>query len=229
MGESKLINKRNGRTELDVPHEKEIVSFVFQKFSAGSYSKVREMIKAEGLCEPTMAEIVSLVHAAYKYRNKYCDEIIHSMKKIVGGTLLAFTGSLCVSNGYYIQDNPKITDGELFMDESELEEKLKIGDPSVRFVSGCFKTYNFDPCELKYNKYIVGWMGEKSAGKLAEVADKAWGGAHLWVSSGLSSLDFGFTLIGRFLGIHSNTPAFAGGFSYGISRRDGGEISRILQ
>ena len=79
-----------------------------------------------------MAQTVSLVHSAFNSDDKYSKVIKGRMKN---KWLWGFTGTLYVPNkGTYVQDNPEIRNGNIFMEESELIKKLEENDISVRFV-----------------------------------------------------------------------------------------------
>ena len=95
--------------------------------------------------------------------------------------LWAFTGTLYVpKEGAFIQDDPEIRDGMLFMDKDGLEQKLNAKDPSVRHVPFGYKVGEMSPLELAKNPYAIGLAGEEGAEQLARIADKYSSRPYLW-------------------------------------------------
>ena len=143
------------------------LTFIHPSYGPDTYANVKEAIEQDNLRTPTMAETVSLVHAAFNSENPYSQEIRDLMKN---GWLWAFTGTLYTPNGAYVQDSPKTRNGMPFMEESELIQKLE--DPSVRFVPFGYPIEEMSSSELAENPYVIALAGEEGAEKLAEVADK---------------------------------------------------------
>jgi hypothetical protein len=176
--QTKPLRAREGRTDLDITHNGQDLTFVHPSYRPNTYAIVKEAIESAGLKTPTMAESASLVHTAFNSDDKYSNEIKGTMKDRY---LWAFTGTLYVPNrGAYIQDNPQISNGMPYMDSSELERKLEAKDPSVRFVPFGFDIESMSPMQLGKNPYVIALAGEEGAEKLAEVADMFKQKPYLW-------------------------------------------------
>lgn len=170
---------RRGQTEIDVPHNGNTISFVYDRHGPDTYANVANSIQKADLASPTMAETASLLHPVFHQgEEKEFSEIKDLMKN---KWLWAFTGTLYVPNkGAYVQDHPEIRDGMPFMDESELVKKLEASDPSVRFVPFGFKTGSMTPIQLGKNPYITALATEKGAEKLAQIADVHRNKPRIW-------------------------------------------------
>ncbi len=59
-----------GRTEIEVPHPGDSISFVSPAYGPGTYANVGSQIESAGLVTPTMAETASLVYQAFKMVQK---------------------------------------------------------------------------------------------------------------------------------------------------------------
>jgi len=166
------------RHKLTVNHNGKDLTFLYPVYGPDTYANVGKKIEKDGLSRPTMAETASLVHAVFNSDDGYNNEIKKLMKQ---GWLWTFTGILYVPNkGAFIQDNPEIRDGVPFMDKDDLEEKIKSGDSSVRYVKFGYKTGRMTPKELEKNEFVIGLAGKEGAKKLAEVACKNRENPYLW-------------------------------------------------
>ena len=54
-----------GRTTIEVPHNNNNITFVYEKYGPDTYAGVAESIEKADLARPTMAETASLVHQAF--------------------------------------------------------------------------------------------------------------------------------------------------------------------
>lgn len=165
------IIAREGRTYLDVPHQKGILSFVSPEFGPDFYVNVASQINEARLTQPIMEQNASLVHAAWQNpKEKYSAQVINLMKN---NLLWGFNGLLWMpQEGVYIQDRPEIKAGTVIMNREDLVAKLEAKDPAVRFVPFGFKTEYQTSRELEKNEFVKALAGEEGAQKLAEVADK---------------------------------------------------------
>ena len=170
--QTKQYNIRRGRTEIDIPHLDNTLTFVYEKHGPNTYANVAESIGKVGLARPTMAETASLIYPAFTSEKK--EPEFEGIRQAMKNTWLwAFTGNLYIPNkGVYIQDNPEIRNEMPYMEESELVRKLEANDKSVRFVPFGYQTEDMPSKELAKNPYIIALAGEEGAEKLAEVADK---------------------------------------------------------
>ena len=164
---------KQGRTEIDIPHQGRKITFVFSEFGPDTYANVGNAIEQAELTRPSLAETASLLDRVYdnKDHNYASQEFSHIRKRMNSNWLWAFTGTLWTPEGAYIQDDPKTREGMPFMDQSELVKKLESKDPSVRFVPYGFKIGRISSLELSKNSYVIGLAGEEGADKLARVAD----------------------------------------------------------
>ena len=156
------------------------------RFTEGTYNECAQTLNGWRLSQPTFSQIVSLLHSAYK------NEDNEDAKKMTGLLLIkkslrCFTGLHYVpEEGVYIQDNPQIINGRVFMNRENLVKKLEANNSSVRFVPFGYKTDIFNyktdsnhrhkALKLKRNKLILGLCGvgddaKEQADKLAEIAD----------------------------------------------------------
>ena len=158
------------RVRLGIPYDDPKTFFLYPSYGPNTFAHVGEAITKEGLARPTMADTVDLVHAAFNADDKYSQEIQRIMKD---RWFWGFTGNLYIpQEGVYIQDNPRISNGLPFMEQSDLVQKLEAHDPRVRFVPFGFPIREMSALELARNPYIQGLVGEEGAEKLAEIADK---------------------------------------------------------
>src|SRR3989344_6143916 len=58
--------RRGRRTEIDVPHAGDVTTFIHPRFGPGTYAQVQGAIEQAGLIPATMAELSSLVYAAFQ-------------------------------------------------------------------------------------------------------------------------------------------------------------------
>ena len=97
---TKELRAREGRTELDITHNGQDLTFIYPVYGPGTYATVKEAIESAGLKTPTMAEQSSLIHTVFNSDDKYSNEIKQLMKNRY---LWAFTGTLYIPNkGAYI-------------------------------------------------------------------------------------------------------------------------------
>ncbi|MBI2663705.1 hypothetical protein HYX15_04210 [Candidatus Woesearchaeota archaeon] len=160
-------NYKIRRTEIDIPHNNSIITFVYDKRCQGAYSHATDFILRNKLKLPTMAETSSLVLQAFlSYEPEFID-IVNIMKNTY---IWAFTGILYAPKGVYFEDNPKMKDEMPYMKEDDIIKKLEKNDPSVRFVPYGYNTEYMSPSELERNPFILGLAGGEGAAKLAEIS-----------------------------------------------------------
>lgn len=168
--QNKGLEIREGRTELIVPHKDSRLTFVYNSLEKGNYIDVRNTFESQDLEMPDFSQTTSLVYSAFQNPdNKYSKKIINIMKN---NWFWADNGILYAPKGVYIQDNPKLENKEVQMNESELINKLENNDSSVRFVRYGFKLEEQSSLELSKSSFVIGLVGEQGAEKLAEIADK---------------------------------------------------------
>ncbi len=235
--ESKGLEVREGRTELIVPHLGERLVFVYPAKGPDTYFRIAEQLQETDLQQPTMEETASLVYAAWQNPdNKYSRDII---KKLKDFQLWGFTGILYVPDeGAYIQDNPEVREGRIYMDKEALEKRLKKGDSRVRYVeSGAYRTGQQSGFNLERNQFVQALAGKEGAKKLAEVASKYRYSPYLVLentieeSTAVSALEVAqlYSYSSGWLdsGLQVLCCSEAGlGFAFGVSRRKSGLPAR---
>ncbi len=217
-----------GKTEIVVPHNEGVITFVYDEHGPGTYANVQSSIESAGLEAPTMAQTASLLHQMYCGELKDAKES-EEIKKIIAGKykwLWCFTGSLYVPNkGVYIQDHPEVRNRLPFMAESELAKKLEAKDQTVRFVPFDFKTGKMSAMELASNSYVMALAGQKGASQLGEIADTFESKPYLYsfesidqLTTKVSALYFGWDLGGLDVSGNNHGYDFRGGCAFGVSR-----------
>ncbi len=166
--ENLRVEKEGDRTYLIVPHQGGELK-VNYNFVRGDHLQAKRELNLEGLVEPTMAEVASILHATLvkNPNSPYSKEI----ESVFPNFLRVFNGILYVPNeGAYIQDRPEVKDEKIIMDKNQLIKKLEAHDPSVRFVPFGFKKAELEPEELAENKFIIALASKEGAEKLADLA-----------------------------------------------------------
>ena len=182
-------------TELTVKHLNEKINFVYPPFGPNSYFVIDKQIQGANLKRQTLAEMVSLVHDILNVSDEAypMEEIKKLMEsrfieyqgvsgRFAGHSMYCFQGVLYVLNEeVYIQDLPEVNDcvgigpfgvkeGDVVMSKSNLVEKLKGGDDSVRFIPFEFKIGEQTAGEIARNPLVIALAGKEGAEKLAEVS-----------------------------------------------------------
>src|SRR3989344_171628 len=99
-----------GTTTISVPHLVGKLPVAYPFFGPRVAKALRDEIRAAGLIEPTLGEVVSFGYVAY------------GDKRLERGLV-------------YILDFPEFReDGRVYVDDDDLVEKLGRGDPSVRII-----------------------------------------------------------------------------------------------
>ncbi len=162
---------------LSFPHLGSRITASYPPFEGFSWDVAKETDRRK-LERPTLGEIASFIYALHK---SHSIPVSHdSFRAASGGpfrnSLSSFTGILYSMEGMFIEDNPKIegaptsifTSG-VVMDLSDLEKRLKDGDPNVRYVPyGCKSGYQ-TPEEFLENPLARVLVGEEGVEKLAEI------------------------------------------------------------
>jgi len=168
-----------GRVEVEVPHQNGRITFVSPAKGPETYADVQEQIMSEGLIAPTMAQTASLIYTANQ--NKKEPEFNEVISRLNNNWLWGFTGILYVPNkGAYIQDNPKVADGRVAMNKSELVKKLEAGDKSVRFVPFGYKLESQKASDIAKNPFVIALAGEEGTEKLAKISESYGNSPYLW-------------------------------------------------
>lgn len=168
------------KTEFIVQHKGGGLSFLCSHacvLSKGkTFVETKKYLQEKGLIFPTLAEIASIVYAAYQSpKEEYSKRVIELLER---ESVWANNGILAVpKKGLYIQDSPEVKWGKN-LNESELEEKLDAGDPSVRLVTSDYEAFEQSPQDLAKHKLLIELAGEEGAEKLAYVAAKYPGKQH---------------------------------------------------
>ena len=169
QAKSEGIKVREGRTYLDVLHLDGEITFVYPAKGPTTYVRVAGELEQDNLSKPTASQNASLIHSAWQNpKEKYSKEVIDVLRS---SWLWCYNGIFYVAKeGAYIQDNPEIRNGRVFMDKSALIKKLEANDQSVRFVPFGYKIGEQSAKDLEKNPFVVALAGEEGAEKLAEVS-----------------------------------------------------------
>jgi len=162
------------RVELTAPHGKGELNFLVPHAcwatSGKTFVEAKNFIKKEGLIFPTLAEVASVVYAAWQNPNEeYSKRVINLLEH---ESLWTNNGILYVPNkGMYIQDSPNVVWGKHF-NESELIKRFEAGDKNVRFTPFEEEYFGLNAKDLVKSKLLIALAGEEGAEKLSYVATK---------------------------------------------------------
>ncbi len=164
-------------TTMKLPNEGLV--FNAQRIGPMSFNGLRNADYGEGFRMPTMPELVPLVYASLE--NKNYDTAKNVVKTLRNHWITGNTGILYVPNGMYVQDNPKLKEGRISMNQKTLERKLgKHGekgvvfsdDKSIRFTPYNYKRESQSALDLARNPGIITLTGsEENAEKLAKASE----------------------------------------------------------
>lgn len=222
-----------------------MVDFYFPPIGPGHYADIGAQIEREGYAKPTMANVASLVHDAFYRQGEQFDEFRKLLSK--GRILWVFTGTLYLpAKGVYIQDDPKIVNGTVSMQESELVKKLRQGDPSVRFYR---PTSRYDlgmgwmkAQDLAKSRYLIALAGKDGAEQLAEVVSKHKLGNYKFgsllfspvgkdVRAEVTRISALHSAFGMYLWINPNVPRLSyerSAFAVAVGKAKGAKNSRLM-
>ena len=225
---TKQYEIRKGRTEIDVSHEGERLTYSHPAFR-GNVPNLADKIEKAGLIKPTFGQTISIIHPAYVDQegnkvdpNQLPDELKDTRKLMERAWGYAFTFTRNGKEGVYVQDLPEMEDGRAIMEESDLVKKLGSrevrgvvfsDDNNIRFVPYGFKTGTINIFDFSRNPLLIGLSGsEETAEKAAEIArthiSKPWIGYNLTKDdepqTRVSWLDSGGGLGDRWLDVGGN-------------------------
>lgn len=192
------------RALLKVPHKNGEITFVYPPFK-GTLEAVARQIDDSKLSKSISEQIASLVYDAWqKPEGRYESKIIQLLKD---AWLWEFTGNLYIpkekgelTDGVFLQDNPEIRDGKLYMNREELAKKMQSAktlekdiliseDGTIRFVPFGFKTGEIDKKDFAKYPYIIGRYGAEGAEKIAKVAEKYINNPWIYVLTDVSTAE----------------------------------------
>lgn len=156
---------RTGRTEIDVPHKGEIITFIYPLKGPNYHADIMSQVDSDGLLRPTTAQTFSLVDLAIQNSDEaHCKEVLNRFKN---NYLWTATESLSVPAGVIVYDN---TDGKMPANSKDLMVKLSAGDKSVRFVPKGFKTGAMPISDFLKHPYTIAQVGEDMLETVERVA-----------------------------------------------------------
>ena len=169
---------------------------------------LREADYGKGFRMPTMPELVQLVHASLE-NPEY--ESAKKVRETLGGYYLTGdTGVLYTKKGMFVQDNPKMIDGRISMNQKSLEKRLGPHkgtgvffsyDGSIRFVPyDKVKTGKQTPSELSRNPGVIALIGEEIAKKLAKASEHYKLNPYFWALSKVDSPETRVAVLDGFVG-----------------------------
>ena len=160
-----------------------------------NFPRLRKADYGKGFRMPRMPELVSLVHASLE--NQKYDSAKKVIQTLRNHWLTGNTGILYTKKGMFVQDNPKIKDRSISMDQKTLDKKLGSheekgvvfsDDRKVRFVPYGFKIGKQTPPELSKNTGIIALVGGgENAEKLAKASEHYRLNPYFWVLSNIES------------------------------------------
>jgi hypothetical protein len=207
------------------------LQFNAQRIGPTNFKGLREADYGKGFKMATMPELTSLIYASLENKDySTAKQIIKTLKE---NWIRGNTGILYTPEGMYVQDNPKLKDGRVSMDEKTLKNRLSKDengisyskDKNIRFTPYGFKTEKQTSLELSNNKGLITLVnGEENAQNLAKSSEHYKIKPYFWALTkvespqtrvaGLDSCSFD----GR-LGVSaSGYGGFGGGCSFGVSR-----------
>lgn len=176
-------------SKLYVPHLDRELTFIHPYKGPSTYAKLAKQLDKDNLQRPTASQNSSLIYSAWAAQKEspneqFSKEIISLLKS---NWLACFTGNHYVPNeGVYIQETPKIKEGRVLMEKSDLVKRLEANDPSVRFIPFGYKIGEQSALELERNPYVIGLIGEEGAQKLAEVSKNYKFHPHVFCSNSVN-------------------------------------------
>jgi len=184
---------RIARTEIDVPHLNEMMTFGFPLLGPDYYQKVMSAISDEGMLRPTTSQMFSLIDLAFKNSDEeHCKDII---SKLRNNWLWTSTENLYTPKEIIVYDN---TDGKMPSDRESLLNMNKNGNKAVRIVPYEFKRESQSISDLVKNPYILAQVGSKEFAEdvVARVAEKISKNKHyVWALNPVDSNEKRYTAL----------------------------------
>ncbi len=154
------------------------LKFNAQRVGPKTFRRLRESDYGEGFRMPTMPELVSLVYASLENQDyDTAENVVKTLRK----RIIVNTGILYVPHRMFVQDNPKLKDREISMNQRTLEKKLGSheergvvfsDDGSVRFTPYNYKRKAQLFLQLSTNTGIIALVGgEENAEKLTKISE----------------------------------------------------------
>lgn len=209
------------------------LKFNAQRVGPSNFAGLRSSDYSPGFRMPTMPELVPLVYASLENQDYKTAKIV--VKTLKESWLTGNTGILYVPNGMFVQDNPELKEGRVFMDGKALEQRLGSheekgvvfsADKNVRFVPYGFKREKQTSLELSTNSGVIALVGgEENAEKLARASEHYKSNPWFYAlqdvkkpETRVAGLDSG-SLGGR-LGVDANGSGGDTRCSFGVLKKD---------
>ena len=154
---------------------------IFNAERVGPYNfkGLREADYGQGFRMATLPELVPLIHSSLENKDyQTAKEVIKTLRNnwLTGNTSVLYT-----PKGMFVQDNPKMKEGRIYMDEKELESRLGSyqekevtfsDDRTIRFTPYEFKREAQSSLDLSKNSGIIALVnGEENAENLARSSE----------------------------------------------------------
>jgi len=159
---------RIARTEIDIPHRGEIVTFVTPLVGPNNYPKVMGEIDSQGLLRPTTAQTFSLLNIALQNEDE--PGFADLLRIFRDDYLWTSTRSTAFPGGVLVYDD---IDGTMPSDSVGLLKLIEVGDKRVRLVKLGFKTRYMPISDLLKNPYLVAQVGGEDMLPIVEKVAKA--------------------------------------------------------
>ena len=156
----------NGRTEIYVPHNEELLTFVYLTKGTSTYAEIMEHLTKEKLLMPTTAQLFSLLDLALQDpENFYYSGILNEFNS---NFLWTSTENLFLTDGgVMVYDN---TSNNMSVSKEDLIERLSSGDKTVRFVPSGFRTGCISLQDFLEHPYLIAQVGEDMLKTVERVA-----------------------------------------------------------
>jgi len=153
------------------------LSFNSERIGPLNFNDLRNADYGFGFRMPTLQELVKLVYASFEHHDYMTSRIVK--KALKKNCLAGNTGILYTEEGMYVQDNPRLIDKRISMDQKDLDKSLAYvknrvffsNDETVRFTRYGFKIESQTSLELSKNRGVIALVGnEENAEKIAKIS-----------------------------------------------------------
>ncbi len=204
--------------------------FNAQRVGPMNFNRLRNADYGEGFRMLTMPELVPLVYASLE--NKEYDTAKNVIKTLRNHWITGDTGILYVPEGMFVQDNPKLKDGRISMNQKALEKKLGSheekgvvfsDDKTIRFTPYNYGRESQTPLELSANTGIIALVaGKENAEKLAKASEHYKKGPCFWALQDVDSPQkrvavlFSYDFAGRLVVLAFDSEVDVVRYSFGV-------------
>lgn len=182
-----ILGKNKTLSMKTIAHKDKELTYCPTAYGPDDYIGLQRKIADQNLRMATMAETISIVfdtmrkfYSPDSSESEGAEEARKTLKAFRRRGLFTSTGLLFVPGvGTYIQDNPKMKERRVCMDEHDLEMKVNAGDSSIRVIPVAEVVNTFAvrsqhrgdnlPAHIPYSRYFAGLATEEGAKKIWEI------------------------------------------------------------